>query len=184
MKRLNLGSGKDFKKGFINIDFEDFSNLGENFMRLDLEKPLPFKDNSVDEVYSESCLEHLFNLYQILDEIHRICRPDAKITFIVPHFTNNTYEFHIRPFRFDMLHDYCVPDEKFTSSKTHHKYWFDRKYFYKVKRRITFKSIYSFMNLINIHPVLVKMYEFTFLRSFFFAHSVIFEAKIHKRESK
>ena len=130
MKKLNLGSGKDFKKGYVNIDFEDFSALGDNFVQHDLEKPLPFKDNSVDKIYSESCLEHLYNLYGILDEIYRVSKPNAEVEIIVPHFTNNTYEFHVRPFRYDMLHDYCVPNEKYTSSKFHQKYWFDRKYFH------------------------------------------------------
>ena len=180
--KLNLGSGKDFKEGFLNLDIENFSSLGENFLQHDLEKPLPFKDNSVSEVYSISTLEHVFNLSQLIDEIYRVSKPDAKITFLVPHFTNNTFEFHIRPFRFDMLKDYCVTNEKYTSSKTHQKQWVDKKYLYQVKRKISFKSVYSFMNLINLHPALIKFYEYTFLRSLFFAHSVIFEARIYKKE--
>ena len=173
IKKLNLGCGRKFKEGFINIDFEDFSYIGNNFMQLDLEKPLPFKDNSIDEVYCESCLEHIFNFYQLINEIYRVCKPDAKVTFLVPHFTNNTSEFHIRPFRYNMLRDYC---------KGYKKAIFDKRYFYHIKRKITFKSVYSFMNFINIHHFFIKLYEYSFLRSLFFAHAVIFEARIYKEK--
>ena len=185
MTKLNLGSGKDFRYGFINVDIEDFSELANKrnmiFKQLDLEKPLPFKDNSVDEVYCASLLEHIFNLSQLIDEIYRVCKPDAKVTFRVPHFTNNTFEFHIRPFRFDMLHDYCLPNEKYTSNKFYKKSWLNKIYFYKIKRKIDFTSIYNFMNVINLSPFLVKLYECTLLRSLFFANIIIFEARIYKK---
>ena len=52
--KLNLGCGPNLKKGFINIDLSKKANL-----RLDLRKPLPFKGNTVDYIYSEHFFEHL-----------------------------------------------------------------------------------------------------------------------------
>ena len=171
--KLNLGGGKEFKKGYINVDIEDFSALSKDFIQHDLEKPLPFKDDSIDGIYCKGVLEHIFNLSQLLREIFRVCKHDAEIHFILPHFTNNTFEFHIRPFRYWMFKEFCLEGDNV-------KRWTDNIYFHKVKRKLTFKSIYSFMNLINISHFLIKIYEFSFLRSLFFAHGIEFEGKIYK----
>jgi predicted SAM-dependent methyltransferase len=52
--RLNLGSGFQPKAGWINIDLSDRATL-----TLDLREPLPFRDNSVETIYSEHFFEHL-----------------------------------------------------------------------------------------------------------------------------
>ena len=49
-------------------------------------KPLPFADNSVDEVIADYLMEHIVNLVPLMEELYRVCEKDAKIVFKVPYF--------------------------------------------------------------------------------------------------
>lgn len=83
MKGLNLGSGGDYKEGWINIDCRNNVKLD---VKWDLNKyPYPFKENTFDEVLIRHVLEHLENPIRVLKELIRICKNDAKITIFVPH---------------------------------------------------------------------------------------------------
>jgi len=78
--QLELGSEKP-RKGWITIDLKDGADL-----ILDLTKPLPFPDNSVDKIYSSHLLEHL--AYQdsiaLLGECKRILKPNGVLSLCVP----------------------------------------------------------------------------------------------------
>ena len=52
--KLNLGCGRNYKTGWINIDLDSNTDL-----KLDLRKPFPFDDNSCSMIYSEHFFEHL-----------------------------------------------------------------------------------------------------------------------------
>lgn len=52
--RLNLACGPNRKEGWINIDLTDGVDL-----QLDLREILPFRDDSVEVIYSEHFFEHL-----------------------------------------------------------------------------------------------------------------------------
>ena len=82
-KKLNLGCGNDYKEGYINIDwnkvekadvYQDLNNL-----------PYPFEDNSFDEVYAQHILEHLDRPFAIIEELHRILKPNGLLHIKVPH---------------------------------------------------------------------------------------------------
>jgi len=86
--KINLGCGKGIKKNFLNIDFEKFEGVDLIF---DLNKiPYPFKKNEIEEVLMHNVLEHLNEPYQIMKEIFRICKTNARISIKVPHFSSNT----------------------------------------------------------------------------------------------
>ena len=97
MKKLNLGSGEDYRKGYINVDLYCKSDL-----KLDLNiLPYPFENNSFEEVLAYNIIEHLKDPYEVLMEIHRICKNKAGIYIQVPHFTSgNAWADiqHKRPF--------------------------------------------------------------------------------------
>jgi len=82
-KRLNLGSGRKRYSGYINIDANPKSN--PDIVR-DLEKGLPFDDNSIDEIYSEHFLEHVNpdELHFVMYEIWRVLKPGCFASIIVP----------------------------------------------------------------------------------------------------
>ena len=82
MNRLNLGCGKDYKEGWMNIDVNDVKKDVSH----DLNKiPYPFKKSYFDEVYMKMILEHLNDPLGVLKEIVRISKDNAKISIIVPH---------------------------------------------------------------------------------------------------
>lgn len=98
MKKLNLGSGTKYLKGYINLDFEPSLNPD---IVCDLDKGLPFPDNSIDEVYSEHLLEHVKDILFVLKEIKRVLKPNGIFKSRVPHFSclSAHYFSHFRDFR-------------------------------------------------------------------------------------
>jgi ubiquinone/menaquinone biosynthesis C-methylase UbiE len=82
IKRINLGCGTNIKKGYINVDTEDYEGVD---IIHDLNKyPYPFKDNSVDEVYMEHVLEHLEDQGKTIEEIYRILKKKGSFILIYP----------------------------------------------------------------------------------------------------
>jgi SAM-dependent methyltransferase len=84
--KLNLGCGKDYKRGYTNMDANP--DIGVDMCHDALEG-LPFRDNTIDEVYTSHFLEHIpqVQLFALLDEIYRVCKPGARFVVIVPHYS-------------------------------------------------------------------------------------------------
>lgn len=85
--KLNLGCGFNKKDGYVNVD--KFAACAPDRV-VDLEQiPWPFETSSVDEVLLIHVLEHLgagADLFlAIMQELHRVCRPGARIRIEVPH---------------------------------------------------------------------------------------------------
>ena len=81
--KLDLCGGDRPKKGFTNTDIRYIP--GVNIL-LDLANPLPFRDNTVDEIWSVATIEHfgLQAVRWILKEFFRILKPGAVINIAVP----------------------------------------------------------------------------------------------------
>lgn len=47
-------------------------------------KTLPFENESFDSIFSSEVFEHVFNLPQVLDELHRVLKPGGKMLLTVP----------------------------------------------------------------------------------------------------
>ena len=89
--KLNLGCGQNLIKSYINVDKE-----GNPDIKHDLEMfPWPWEDNSVKEILLLHVLEHLGKetetYFGIIKEIYRICKHNAKIRIIVPHFRHKDF---------------------------------------------------------------------------------------------
>ncbi|NEO86316.1 MAG: hypothetical protein F6J87_18980 [Spirulina sp. SIO3F2] len=89
--RLNLGSGQRPLEGYLNVD-----KYGEPDLRWDLETcPWPWDDNSVSEIKLIHVLEHLGQQTEtylnIIQEMYRVCAPDATIHIIVPHHRHDNF---------------------------------------------------------------------------------------------
>jgi predicted SAM-dependent methyltransferase len=79
--RLNLGSHLDLRVGWVNVDPFVRGTLG-----LDLRRPLPFSDASVELVHAEHFLEHVEHdeARRLLAECYRMLVPGGALSVSVP----------------------------------------------------------------------------------------------------
>jgi predicted SAM-dependent methyltransferase len=79
--RLNLASGERPKEKWLNVDL--FAPVAD--LRLDLRRPLPFRDNAADYIYVEHFFEHL-DYPNVMDstgwEHEAVGRPSEALQFL------------------------------------------------------------------------------------------------------
>lgn len=81
---LHFGSGTKKLPGSISVDILDLPQV-DVVHDLDV-FPWPFEDNSFDLVYGHNSLEHLDNIVAVMNEMHRILRPNGRVVLTVPYF--------------------------------------------------------------------------------------------------
>lgn len=89
---LDFGCGTKPYRNLFNIDQYiglDYENPGHPHMNEQIDvfydgKHIPFKDEHFDAVFSSEVFEHVFNLEEVLKEIHRVMKPGAKILITCP----------------------------------------------------------------------------------------------------
>ena len=83
MRKLNLGCGPKPLEGYINIDL--VKEFNPDIVR-NIERGLPFDDNSVDEIFTSHFLEHIDPdlIHFVMYEIWRVCKHGAEVSIIVP----------------------------------------------------------------------------------------------------
>lgn len=103
--KLNLGCGRSKKLGYVNVDFSKDVKPDKVW---NLEKtPLPFKENSVDEILAYHVLEHVHNFIPLMHEFRRICKKGARIRIKTPfystwgQFNDPTHVRFFSPFTFN-----------------------------------------------------------------------------------
>lgn len=86
MKILDVGCGKNKPANTIGIDKSPFSNAD---IVWNLECfPWPVESSSFDVITCRHVLEHLGDVVKVMEEIHRIAKPEAKVIIEVPHFSH------------------------------------------------------------------------------------------------
>lgn len=106
MKKLNIGCGSDYKKGWINLDSHNrySAEVVWNLNKL----PLPFKDNEFDYVYCSHVLEDFNDPIPLMDEIYRITKRNGLIEYKVPYFTHTWNSiYHKRGFSISSFKTYA-----------------------------------------------------------------------------
>jgi len=96
MPRLNIGSGKDYRQGYINLDippgavfiYQNFY-VGKVDLIADLNSGFPFRDNVFSEVLALQVLEHLDDVDHAVIECNRILRMEGKLHAVVPYFKSD-----------------------------------------------------------------------------------------------
>lgn len=83
--KLNLGCGLKKKEGWINID--SASDCHPDIL-LDLSEPLPFEDQSVDEILADAVLEHFdkYARYFLLCHWVKVLKIGGTLRISVPNF--------------------------------------------------------------------------------------------------
>lgn len=102
LKRLHLGCGRNILEGWINLDSFDLPGV-DVVADLDncKDETLPFEKDSIDEFLLSHVLEHLKNPLPLMQELHRIAKPDAKIVIRLPYgSSDDAWEdpTHVRPY--------------------------------------------------------------------------------------
>ncbi len=80
--RIDIGCGRSKFKGTLGVDIVPLPGVD---VVADLTRGLPFKDSSISEIYTSHTLEHVDNLPAVMEEIWRVCKPNALVHIWVPH---------------------------------------------------------------------------------------------------
>ncbi len=98
--KLNLGCGYNKLAGYVNVDKD---RRCKPDVVADLEKPLPFKDNSVSEIVLVHVLEHLGQdtktYLNVWKEFYRVLKDQGVIKITVPHWQHENFHHdptHVR----------------------------------------------------------------------------------------
>jgi len=111
--RVHLGCGRDIKEGWTNVDtvagpgVDVVANL-DDVTRV----PLPFADDSVDEILGSHLLEHVRDPLALMQELHRIAKPGGSAVFNVPYGSSDdafTDPTHVRPYFLDSFGYFSQP---------------------------------------------------------------------------
>lgn len=112
-KKLNLGCGRMILEGWINLDLMELPGVDVTF---DLDgcktHPLPFAENSIDEILCCHTLEHLTNTLDFMQDLHRVAKPDASALFMVPYGSSDAAledPTHVRPYFFHSFEYFAQP---------------------------------------------------------------------------
>lgn len=174
--KLNLGCGSHILPGWVNLDISALPGVD---VVHDIEKlPLPFGDNSVDEILCEDVLEHV-EYVPVLRDICRILKLGGSLTVQSPHFTSR-HNFidptHKKRFSINTF-DFFV---KGSPQQRDRSYYFDFTFSSIPKRKIIFEhdSPIFFLNplveaLTNISLRMQQIYEATFLSRLFPACNIL-----------
>lgn len=84
MKILEIGSGVKPKKFHEKAEVIHIDKFKTEFTDVvwDVEKvPLPFKNNYFAKVYSNNVFEHVQNFVPLIEDIHRILKPNGTLQF-------------------------------------------------------------------------------------------------------
>ena len=163
--KINLGSGVDYKEGWVNVDNKDIKCDAKHDLRV---FPYPFKDNCADIIELNSVLEHFpVELQQdCIIECNRILKKGGKLIVRVPHFTGfhafKDIEHH-RPYTSHTFDGFVVGKEEGSMND-----YYGRKKFSDIKVRIVFgKGIQIWNHLfewfVNLNQLTQDIYEQSFL---------------------
>jgi SAM-dependent methyltransferase len=132
--KINLGCGTKIMPGWVNVDCVALP--GVDIVHDINILPLPFEDETVDEILCEDVLEHV-DYPAILKEALRILVSGGKIRIEVPHFTSNNN--FVDPTHINM---FSIKTFNFFAENTfegkNRGYYFDFKFSRIADKQITF----------------------------------------------
>ena len=171
MKKLNFGSGKSIKKGFVNVDLHKYPGVDKSFNFEEI--PYPFEDNTFDYVETIQVMEHLENTMEVLEELHRIIKNKGILHIEVPYFRGiPAYAItHKRFFSIQMFR--IIAGEISASSKM------NQKMFRINKIKLSFRRFYKLLGISFFAKKFPNIYE-EFLGHIFPATDIIVDLECIK----
>ncbi len=171
-KKLNIGCGKDIKKGYVNLDSVKLPGV-DVVHNLD-KYPWPFKDNTFEEFNCDNVLEHLDSIVKPMEEIWRISKNKGKVIINVPIFPSiwaMVDPTHKQFFTY-MTFNYFRPEDSLN--------YYSKARFNIVKRKIIFhKWLFPLTWFFNLSEQMQKFYTI-FLSFTIPASSLYFELETIK----
>lgn len=83
-RMLDLGCGRGKPAGMVGLDISPHPGVD---LVADLERPLPFANDSFDGARLRHVVEHVSDLAKLLGEVHRVLRPGGRVDILTPHFS-------------------------------------------------------------------------------------------------
>jgi len=131
---VDLGCGNRKREGAIGLDI---ARIPQVDLLVDVMGTLPFRDNSVDEVYASHLVEHVDDLLAFMGEVWRICKPGALVHFRFPHGSTLYMTWKDPTHRRGVLLDTFDYFDPSTDDGRYFGYYHPAK-FKMVKQRLTF----------------------------------------------
>ena len=85
--KIDLGSSFHKMPGHLGVDILKVEQVD---VVADA-RNLPFKDSSIEGIYSNHCIEHIVEQLDVIREMWRVCKDGAVLHILVPHFSNPSY---------------------------------------------------------------------------------------------
>lgn len=174
--KLNLGCGRDIRKGYLNLDF--LKGEGVDVVH-DLNKfPYPFDSDSFDEIILNHVFEHLDYPFLVLKELYRITKNKGVIKITVPHFrSTNAWAAlsHKRAFSSGSFREFDI-DEDVSSLES--QLLKIRREEVKIILPKFFRSL-GIERIINLNNYLQKVYESLF-SGIILPNSIYFKLRVIK----
>lgn len=122
-KKINLGSGRDYLSGWINVDIVDDFKID---VKADLSKPFPFNENSIDEILASDILEHFTKEDGIafLKNCLLILKPQGRITIRTHNISQIIKQFEDDP---EVMIHFIYGNTEETGVFGAHKYAYTKK---------------------------------------------------------
>ena len=141
--KLHLGSGTKKLDGWVNIDSVKSCRPDVIY---DLTDPLPYEDQSVDEILAEDLLEHFdkYLRYVVFYEWVRVLKIGGTITLQVPNFKKILFKYF--KFGYDNFVDFIF-GENMWESKVYIGHFGNHKWGYSVK------TLQDFVLQFKIYPM-------------------------------
>lgn len=151
--------------GFLGIDKVKLSSV-DIVHDLDI-IPYPFDENEIDEIYCSHVLEHLSDFNRVMEELHRISKPDAIIKIRGPYFKSHV-AFG------DSTHKHFLTENSFNYFNDNHPF-----NYYSTAR-------FDVLKVELVAPGIRKFVPFKRIMNFFLwniFHEIYYELRVVKKNS-
>jgi predicted SAM-dependent methyltransferase len=159
--RLDLGAGHTCPEGFVGVDNAKYSPSIEYVVDLNLNK-LPFSDNTVDEIRTSHTLEHLKDPMALIQEAHRVLKPGAKLTIIVPY---GMHPFSKKPNHINYWNMHCI--DYFNGEYHEYKKWSTVKFSHNWGQSKIYKPLEKIFDCLIAFSPMTYEKRFAYLFPFF-----------------
>lgn len=82
MIKIDIGCGVSKHRGTLGVDIVPLPGVD---VVADIDRGLPFKDSTIDEIHMSHTLEHVDDFIATMEELYRICKDGALFYIRMPH---------------------------------------------------------------------------------------------------